>query len=378
MDIVISNIGQLVTPIERALDKVSSSYTIEITTDTQLYIRDGRIARELPIRTSGKVQTIDAGGGVVMPGLIDPFWIMPRLPPWIAELPKSKSLSRDLLGWSLRLLQRALRSGVTAIEVKCPHDSEFEGLAALGLLRQQHQPRVIGTLLTSLPEDSADRDRRVSSLIGEVIPEIRHRRLATFCDIGWGKHADFITEARAVLRAAIGAGLHPKLHIESAPLMKDVAQLALSLEVTAIACASHLPPEMVRDLAESHVIPVYLPGMWKGRSEDRIDVRSLLDDGLPIAIGSGNGITGVPSISMWSVLASAIDRMELTLPEAIVACTLNNAMAMDMSSEIGSLENGKRADLVLLDLADYREIESTLGYPPLSMVMVNGEVVHSV
>jgi len=378
MDIVISNIGQLVTPVERELDKVASSYTIEITTDTQLYIRNGRIARELPVQTSEKVQTIDAGGGVVMPGLIDPFWIMPRLPTWIAELPKSKSLTRDLLSWSLRLLQRALRSGVTAIEVKCPHDSEFEGLAALGLLRQQHQPRVIGTLLASLPEDSADRDRRVSSLIGEVIPEIRHRRLATFCDIGWGKHAGFITEARAVLRAAIGAGLHPKLHIESAPLMKDVAQLALSLEVTAIACASHLSPEMVRDLAESHVIPVYLPGMWKGRSEDRIDVQSLLDDGLPIAIGSGNGIPGVPSSSMWSVLASAIDRMELTLPEAIVACTLNNAMAMDMSSEIGSLENGKRADVILLDLVDYREIETALSFPPVSMVMVNGEIAHSI
>jgi len=378
MDIVISNIGQLVTPVERELDKVASSYTIEITTDTQLYIRNGRIARELPVRTSEKVQTIDAGGGVVMPGLIDPFWIMPRLPTWIAELPKSKFLTRDLLSWSLRLLQRALRSGVTAIEVKCPHDSEFEGLAALGLLRQQHQPRVIGTLLASLPEDSADRDRRVSSLIGEVIPEIRHRRLATFCDIGWGKHAGFITEARAVLRAAIGAGLHPKLHIESAPLMKDVAQLALSLEVTAIACASHLSPEMVRDLAESHVIPVYLPGMWKGRSEDRIDVQSLLDDGLPIAIGSGNGIPGVPSSSMWSVLASAIDRMELTLPEAIVACTLNNAMAMDMSSEIGSLENGKRADVILLDLVDYREIETALSFPPVSMVMVNGEIAHSI
>ena len=97
MDIVISNIGQLVTPIERALDKVASSYTIEITTDTQLHIRDGRIATELPIRMSGKVQTIDAGGGVVMPGLIDPFWIMPRLPTWIAELPKSKFLSRDLV-----------------------------------------------------------------------------------------------------------------------------------------------------------------------------------------------------------------------------------------------------------------------------------------
>ena len=376
MDIVISNIGQLVTPIECALDEVESRYKIQITRDTELYIRNGRISPEVSNRTS--YQRIDANGGVVMPGLIDPFWIMPRLPTWIAELPESAFPERDLLSWSMRLLQRTLRSGVTTIEIKCPHDSAFEGLAALGHLKRQHHPRVIGTLLASLPENGTDRDRSVSVLIGEVIPEIRQRRLATFCDIGWDNHSGFISEARTVLRAASGAGLRLKLHIESAPLLEDIEQLAVSLEVAAVGCASHIPPETARNLAKNRVLPVYLPGIRGEQTEDRIEVRSLLDDGLPVAIGSGNGIAGCPSISMWSVMSSAMDRMELTLPEAIVACTLNNALAMELSHEAGSLENGKRADLVLLDLADYREIESTLGYPPLSMVMVNGEVVHSV
>ncbi|MCK4571025.1 amidohydrolase family protein [Candidatus Bipolaricaulota bacterium] len=377
MDIIISNIGQLITPVECALDKAESSYTLQITNDTELYIRNGRITGELPSQRSEHVQTIDACRGVVMPGLIDPFWVMPNVPAWIDELPESKLPRRDLLNWSLRLFQRALRSGGTTIEVKCPHDSAFEGLAALGLLRRHHHPRVIGTLLATLPEDGADRDRSMSSLIGEVIPEIRRRRLVTFCDIGWGNHAGFITEARTVLRAATGAGLRPKLHIESAPKMKDMEQLALSLEVAAIGCASHLSPDMARNLSDGHVFPVYLPTIRREGAEERIDVRALLDQGLPIAVGSGNGLAETPARSMWSVLASAMERMQLSLPEAIISCTLNNAMAMEMSHEVGSLENGKLADLILLDLVDYREIETAMSFPPVSMVMVNGEIVHS-
>ncbi|MEE8593971.1 MAG: amidohydrolase family protein [Candidatus Bipolaricaulota bacterium] len=378
MDIVISNIGQLVTPIEGELNGVGSRYKIQIRNDTELYIRNGRITTELSSRASAHYENFDAGGGVVLPGLIDPFWIMPRLPTWIAELPESAFPERDLLSWSIRLLQRALRSGVTTIEIKCHHDSAFEGLGALGHLERRHHPRVIGTLLASLPEDGADRDRSVSALIGEVIPEIRHRRLATFCDIGWNNHVGFISEARTVLRAASGAGLRLKLYIDSVPLLEDMEQLALSLEVAAVGCASYLSPEVARNLAKNRALPVYLPGIRGERTVARIEARPLIDDGLAVAIGSGNGIPGSPSNSMWSVMSSAMDRMELTLPEAIVACTLNNAEAVEVSHETGSLENGKRADLVLLDLADYREIESTLGYPPVSMVMVNGEVVHSV
>ena len=378
MDIVISNIGQLVTPSELALDEAGSRYKIQITNDTELYIRNGRIRTELPGRTAVSYQTIDAGGGVVMPGLIDPFWIMPRLPAWIAELPESTFPERDLLSWSTQLLQRTLRSGVTTIEIKCPHDASFEGLVALGHLKRHNRPRVIGTLLASLPENSADRERSVSSLIGDVIPEIRHRRLATFCDIGWDSRAGFVSESRTVLRAASGAGLRPKLHIESPPLMEDIEQLALSLEVAAVGCASYLSPETARNLAASQIVPVYLPGIRGQQTEEHIDVRPLLDHALPVAIASGNGTSRCAARSMWSVIASAMERMGLTLPEAIVACTLNNALALEMSHEVGSLENGKSADLILLDLADYREIETTLGYPPVAMVMVSGEVVHSI
>jgi len=375
MDNVITNIGQLITPVESALGSDEHSYTLQITTDATLRIRNGRIVDDLPARGTRQVQTIDADGGVVMPGLIDPFWVMPRLPAWIDDLPESKFPGKDLLSWSLRLLKRTLRTGVTTVEVKCPHDSEFTGLAALGLLRQHHHPRVVGTLLASLPEDSSERDRSMSSLIGEVIPEIRRRRLATFCDIGWGAHDGFITEARAVLRAASGAGLRPKLHIQVPSLIEDVRDFALSLEVAAIGCASHLSPTTAKCLSEGHVAPVYLPAVTGGQTGQYLNTRALLDQGVALAIGSGNGLLDSPRKSMWSVLASAIDLMGMSLPEAIVACTLHNAMALEMSHEVGSLEPGKLADLILLDLVDYRELETAVVSPPVSMVMVNGEIV---
>ena len=377
MDTVITNIGQLITPVESALGSDEHAYTLQITTDATLCIRSGRIVDHLPTRGRTQVQTIDASGGVVMPGLIDPFWVMPQLPAWIDDLPESKLPERDLLSWSLRLLQRTLRTGVTTVEVKCPHDSEFTALTALGHLSQHHHPRVVGTLLASLPEDSSERDRSMSSLIGEVIPEIRRRRLATFCDNGWGSHDGFITEARAVLRAASGAGLRPKLHIGAPLLMEAVQDLALSLEVAAIGCASHLPAATAKHLSEGNACPVYLPAVPGGKTGQYLNTRALLDQGVAFAIGSGNGLLDSPLRSMWSVLASAIDLMEMSLSEAIVAGTLHNAMALEMSHEVGSLEPGKFADLVLLDLVDYRELETAVISPPVSMVMVNGEIVQS-
>jgi imidazolonepropionase len=330
----------------------------------------------IPQRNSKQVETIDAHGGVIIPGLIDPFWVLPHMPGWLIGKADPMLCGLDLAEWTRRLLQRALRSGVTSVELKCAHDSGLEGLAVVGYLTQQQQPRIIGSLMASLPEEGKQRNQLVSSLIGEVIPEVRQRRMATFCDVGWGSHSGSLTEANAVLRAALGAGLRPKLHVESTTPVEDVAALAISLGAAAVGCTSPLAIHLATSLANSHVLPVYLPGIREENEPKRINVQPLLSQGLPIALGSGTGWDGCQSRSMWSVLASAIDRMGMTLAEAITACSLNNARALEIAHETGSIEEGKRADLVLLDLHDYREIEAAPDNPPVSLVMVNGAIAH--
>jgi len=102
----------------------------------------------------------------------------------------------------------------------------------------------------------------------------------------------------------------------------------------------------------------------------------MLDRGLSLALATDCG-TETPGIgSMWMILAIAITQLRMTLDEAIAACTYNGARALGMGSEIGSLEVGKKADLMILDLADYRELADGLGRNPVVKTMVEGRVVH--
>jgi len=373
MDTLITNIGQLVTPIDDSLHGSKPTNRVQIISDSTLAIRDGRIVGNESPSVASNTNIIDAKGCVVLPGLIDPFWVMPRLPAWIDDVPQARLQSRDLSSWSLRLLRRSVRMGVTTVEVKCSYDSEFAGL---GHLTQQHEPRVIGTLLASLPSDRQEREQLMSTLIGEVIPEIRRRRLATFCDIGWNVPGDFTTEAMTILRAAIGVGLRPKLHIPAHSLVDGLQELLQSLDIAAIGCTSS--PSCSDGQTIDYNIPlVQLPVTKQDVVEPRLCDRARVEQGPRMALGTGNGWTDITPQSMWSVLSCAMDSLGLTLMEAIEACTLGNAFAVEQSHEIGSLEPGKRADLLIVDLADFREIPAAADSPPIVMVMIGGNVVHS-
>jgi imidazolonepropionase len=374
MDIVISNIGQMVSPFERVSEENGAQGALRITRDTELCIHKGKIVDDVASRSPSQCRTIDAQGGVVMPGLVDPFWIMPHVPEWIRQ--QQDSVEHDVLTWTRRILRHALASGVTTVELKCPQSGGRDALLALGHLERQSRPRVRGALLVTLTDKSPDRDRRVSSLIGDIIPEIRQRRLATFVDVGWDEHGDFVSDARAVLRAASGAGLRPKLHLRANPGLSALETLAKSLDVASIGRADRIPVGLAQSLSESGIVPVYIPALEAPCEEERVDFRPWLDRGLPLAVGSGNGLRAQAPVSMWSALSAAMEAWGLTLAEAVAACTLGNARALEMEHDIGSLDAGKCADLIILRLADFRELESMLGFPPIACVIADGEIVY--
>jgi imidazolonepropionase len=104
-------------------------------------------------------------------------------------------------------------------------------------------------------------------------------------------------------------------------------------------------------------------------------VRGLLDQGGAIALGSGYDALCEPNFNMQLVLALAVRRLNLTIEEAIVATTINAAYAMNCGHRIGSLEPGKQADVLILNLTDYREIPRRLGVNHVAMAIRNGEIV---
>jgi len=372
MDIVISNIGQLVTPVAHGGTANDTHEVLSIARDVELCIHKGRIVNDVPSRSPDCCKILDADGGVVIPGLIDPFWLVPEKPVWMET--NGTAPGADEPHWMERMLHHVVTSGVTTIELKCPHCIGLEDLLRLERAKRNAGPRVIGSLLTTLEEGGTDPERQLSSLIGEIIPEIRQRKLAAFVDIGWATHRDFVAEARTVMRAAGGAGLRCKLHFLIPPTPAELAALIAGQDLASIGCASYVPMEMTIAWSGDGVIPVFLPRLGDGHGT--CDLGPLLDGRLPFAIASGNGLrTGAPN-SMWDVLSASMETYGLTLPEGLAAATLGNAMALELDHEVGSLEPGKRADAIVLGLSDYRELELTMGFSPIRCVIAGGEVVY--
>jgi len=377
MDTRIVDIGQLVTPVFTP-STPSDISSLEVRERTELWIRDGRIVSIGPIPRRTRIdQEIDARGKVVLPGLIDPHThydaYVPLQEASVSERPEGCFNSTPGERASDRL-RRALRHGVTTVEVKCGSLVELEELSALMRAEDGALPEVVATLFGGGPQDGVPHAVPMADLIAHAIPAARRRRLAQFCDVACGGSAYSPDEARTILRAARAAGFQLKLHVQGGEL-GAVRAMAIGLDVSAVGHANHLGRQDAEAWRRVGVVPVLLPGERLLEPESWPDARGLLDAGLMVALGTNAGSGSVAVGSMWLVLALAVTVLGMSLEQGIAAVTLHNASALELSSEIGSAEAGKRADLVILDVPDYRDLLAGLGEDPVRCVVQRGEVV---
>jgi imidazolonepropionase len=127
-------------------------------------------------------------------------------------------------------------------------------------------------------------------------------------------------------------------------------------------------------LAQAKSVVVFSVGGALLDSQPGTSVRDLLEAGGAIALGSGYDALYEPNFNMQLVLALAVRRLNLTIEQAIVATTINAAHAMNCGDQIGSLEPGKRADVLVLNLNDYREIPRRLGVNHVAMAIREGNL----
>jgi len=378
MNILIVNIGQIVSPLR--IERGSASPSLQIVAEKELSIRGERIATPGD-GASGKTRSvIDAHGGVVIPGLIDPhrFVSLPgvqRLVAPVGSAPVAHAQA-DLFEANERILSRALRAGVTTIELKSSHAPGLEAsLAVVQQLKRQSDARVVPTLHASLEDGQTDRNARLSSLIGHVIPAIRQKRQAEFCEVHCGPGAYSLDEARMVLRAARGAGMKLKLQLDAAAPL-EAEKLAYELNVSAMVGVRSASAEIAMPPTLASVSRILLPGTREGHSMDSHALRALLDRGALVGLGTGSGCAQSGPASLWAVLGIAVADLGLSLEEALIACTLGNAAALERDDELGTLEPGALADLAILDVSDYRELRHGLGENPVRTVILGGRVVH--
>jgi imidazolonepropionase len=398
---LIVNIGQLVTPQgDHALGGEAMG-RLTVLEDAYVKVTRGAIVAVGAMSDlTGRLRetTYDARRGVVTPGFIDPhthavfagtreeeFLARCRGEPYgkgiLTTAASVHAASEDeLCAHSKRFLAEMIRRGTTTVEIKSGYGLDTPGelklLRAIRRLGRELPIEIVPTFLGAhaVPE-GVKKSEYIVDLIGRMIPEVVKKNLAEYCDVFCEKGFFTRAESREILRAAHGAGLRLKIHAEEFHNTRG-AELAAELGATSADHLLHISPTGMRALRKAGVVPVLLPGTAFTLSEPYAPAREMIDEGLPVALGTdfNPGTCLIPSMPL--VIGLAVMKMRMTMEEALTAATLNAAAALDRANVIGSLEPGKRADLVVHHLDNYKQIPYFFGHDRVRAVIAAGRVVY--
>lgn len=287
----------------------------------------------------------------------------------------------DLVDLARPRLDRMLACGTTTCEIKSGYGltttAELQMLRAIRALADTQPMSIVATFLGAHevpPEYRANRERYVGVVMDEMIPAVAAEGLAEWCDV-FCEEAVFTTEeSQRILEAGCRWGLKPRIHAD------ELGPSGGSRVAAAVGArsADHLlfaASGDIRALAGAGVTATLLPAaafyLKLGRYAP---ARELIAAGVPVALASDVNPGGGLSPSLPFVMALACFAMHMTFEEALVGVTLNAAWALDLADEVGSLETGKLADIVLLDGEALDLLR--VGAVAIATVVKRGVVVH--
>lgn len=259
--------------------------------------------------------------------------------------------------------------GVTTVEGKSGYglDKETE-LMQLRIMRslngdEHRRVDIVPTFLGAhaVPQEYAGRtDDYVDFLIREVMPCVAEAGLAEFCDVFCEQGVFSIEQSRRLLLAARGMGFDLKLHAdEIVPL--GGAGLSAELSATSADHLLHASDADIRAMAEKGVVATLLPLTAFALKEPYARGRAMIDAGCAVALATDLNPGSCFSGSIPLTFALACIYMQMSIEEAITALTLNGAAALNRAGSIGSIEVGKKGDLVVLNTDNYHFLPYYIG-----------------
>ncbi|HYO91799.1 MAG TPA: imidazolonepropionase [Pyrinomonadaceae bacterium] len=407
--LAVINCSQLVTLHGTARPRTGAEMReLSIIEDGMMLVRDGRIEhvgprRELESLIDGEAKVIDAGGRVVMPGFVDahthPVFAGTRVDEYeqralgatyqeiAARGGGIRSTVRRTREATLEQLIEAgrrysdwfLRTGTTTIEAKSGYgltlEDELKLLHAISQLNDETLLSYVPTFLGAhdIPEEyRARRDDYVRLVIEEMLPRVAEEKLAAYCDVFCEEKVFTVSETRRILAAARGAGLGLRLHADQLSLSGG-AQLAAELSATTADHLEYTDAAGIAALKKARVQPVLLPGSVYALGHTRYPAaREMIDAGLAVVLATDFNPGSSPTPAMPMVLSIACTHLKMTPAEALTAATINAAYSLGKGALVGSLEAGKRADFVIQDCADYREVAYFFGLEHAFAVYAGG------
>ena len=278
--------------------------------------------------------------------------------------------------------QQFLAHGTTTIEAKSGYglslEDELKILRVLAALRGRSRLETLSTFLGAhdVPDEyRGSRDQYVRRIIEEMIPQVAQEKLANFCDVFCDAGYFTVDEARAILQAAKQNGLGLRIHAEQ---MAHSGGARLAAELGA-ASADHLDWIDDMDIEALHnagTVATLVPGSTFNLGLTRYPpARKLIEAGVPVALATDFNPGSCFTLNMQIILSIACSQMKMTPAEAITAATINAAHSLDLSDRLGSLAEGKQADIVLMNVPDYREIPYFFGVNHCAMTVKKGNIV---
>ncbi|HSP48255.1 MAG TPA: imidazolonepropionase [Clostridiaceae bacterium] len=410
--ILIRNLASLATPLGKAARGGKEMGEILELLNPAVILEDGLIRQVLTEEEArglddSDFEVIDGKGMTLLPGFVDPHThlvfggtreeefsmrlkgatymeIMNAGGGIASTMRKTREATKaELKGTARKRLEGMVRHGVTTLEAKSGYgmdrETELKQLRVVKEMQQEGPLTIVSTFMGahSVPSEWKGRGKEfLDFLLEEVLPQVKSEELATFCDIFCEKNVFSVEESRYYLEKCREAGFGLKIHADE---IYDLGGAALAAEL-GLQSADHLLQANdagLMAMKEAGVIPVLLPLTAFSLKEEYARGREMIDMGMPVALGTDFNPGSSYSYSIPLMLAIACIYMKLSPEEALTAVTLNSACALGLGDRIGTIEEGKDADLILIDAGSFRFLPYHFGVNQVAMTIKKGKIIYS-
>lgn len=407
MDQLIANIGLLATPVGSEAKKGQAQAEILLIEDAEIGVEDGIITYAGPRNAAHKAkETVDCEGNLVTPGLVDAHTHL-VFGGW-----REKEMAFKLAGASYMdilkggggilntvehtraateaelekktsgLLAEMMRHGTTTVECKSGY--------GLSLADECKQLRVIRELQKKQPVDLAptflgahtvpveyknDRESFIRLICDEMLPVVAGEKLAEYCDVFCETGVFSPEESIKILSRARELGLGLKAHVDEIDSTAAGAEMAARMGCVSAEHLIQASDEGITQMAAAGVIAVLLPGTSFYLDKPYARARKMLAEGLAVAIATDFNPGSCPNLNLQIPMALACLKYKLSPAEALTAVTLNAAAAIGREKTMGSLEPGKKANIVVWNAPNLEFIFYRFGSNLVNKVVIGGKQV---
>ena len=279
-------------------------------------------------------------------------------------------------------LEEVIKQGTGAVEIKSGYGLTVEGelkmLRVIKRLKENYSIPIKATFLGAhaFPtEFKENHSAYIDLIINEMLPKIATENLADYIDAFLETGYFSVEETQRIMEAGAKYGLRAKIHVNQFTAINGIKACvkhnALSVDHLEI-----VTDEDIEVLKNAETMPVALPSCSYFISIPYTPARKMITAGLPLALATDYNPGTTPSGNMNFVVATACIKMKMTPEEAINAATINGAYAMGISSEVGSITKGKKANLIITKpLHSFYQLPYEFGSNLIDKVMISGKFI---